>query len=258
MASLFRSCQIAVVGSGTTALEALALGTPMVAVVVADNQRPVADELARLDLAATADGRDTDAVVAAVVDLLKDEDRMRSMAWRGPAIVDARGALRVAAVMRESTLSVRPASLDDADMLLEWRNDASTRAASFDSACIERDEHMRWLRGVLANPDTIIAVGELERRPFGVIRLDRHGDGASVSVTVAPWARQLGVAAPLIRRALDQAAGLGVARVYAHIRAENAISQRAFHGAGFILSEDVEPGSDSAIVMVAAATSTEI
>jgi RimJ/RimL family protein N-acetyltransferase len=251
MAQVLRSCAIAVVGSGTTVLEALALGTPLVAVVLAVNQAPVADALARLAVATVVDGRDPGGVAEAVTDLLADPERGRAMARRGRGFVDGRGALRAAAAMREPMLVVRPASLRDVDVLLEWRNDPVTRAASFQSEPVGRAEHSEWLERALASDDTVVSVGELAGRPMGTVRLDLRASGATISLTIAPWARDRGLARPLIRKALRQAATLGISRVYAHIRPQNHASQQAFASAGFEWTDDVEPAVPGALVMVA-------
>jgi UDP-2,4-diacetamido-2,4,6-trideoxy-beta-L-altropyranose hydrolase len=110
MNGLLRSCEVAAIGSGTTTAEGLATGTPMVAVVIADNQVAVAAELSRRGLAATVPGSNPAEVASLVVDLLADPQRRRAMVGRGRSLVDGRGAIRVADAMR--TLAPRPAEVE--------------------------------------------------------------------------------------------------------------------------------------------------
>lgn len=248
MAPLLRSCEVAVVGSGTTTLEVMAVGTPMVAVPIAENQAPVAAALERLGLAAVANASDPEGAAAAAAALMVDPARRTEMGQRGPTLVDGRGALRVAAEMRAAGLALRPASMADAALLLTWRNDPATRAASFTTGEVSWPDHLQWLADVLSDRRRILEVGEIEGVPVGVVRLDREGaSAATISVTVAPEARGLGLAAALLRRAVAAAAARGIGRVDARIRPGNDASRRAFVAAGFTVVSDGT--ADGALLM---------
>lgn len=233
MSALLQSAGIAIVGSGSTTLECAALGVPMVAVRIADNQIPVAAALEALGLAAIANGDDPAGVTEAAAALADDPARQAAMAAAGPRLVDGRGALRAAGAMREALMKLRPATRGDARVLHRWRNDGETRAASLSSAAVPWGEHVAWLDRSLGSPDTRLLVGELEGAPIGVVRIDRNGESATISVTVAPEARSRGLATPLIRAGVQAAAALGVERVIALIRRENTASISAFQAAGF-------------------------
>ena len=237
MAQLLGSCRLAVVGAGTTVLEALALGTPTVAVRIAENQRLVAEALERLDVAAVADVFEPERVAAECAALLRDEPRREAMAIRARQAVDARGARRVVGEMRGALLVLRPASMDDAASLLEWRNDQRTRLASIERATISHDEHHRWMVASLNSSSRRLLVAELEAQPLAVIRLDLEGSTAALSITIAPDWQGADLAVPLLRRALGQADRLAISRVEAKIRPENEASMRAFFAAGFQLDD---------------------
>lgn len=252
MPSLMRSATLAVVGAGTAALELVAVGTPMVAVRIAENQAPVADALERLGLAVVVAGDAPDAAADAVAALAADEARRASMARLGHGMIDAHGASRVAAAMREEVLRLRAAAMADADLLLAWRNDPVTRAASFNRELTSSTDHLAWLHRALNDEGRSLLIGDVEGRPVGVVRLDRRGERAVISVTVAPSARGIGLATPLIRGGLRHAAALGISRLDAHIRPQNEASRRAFAAAGFVTDGGV-PAAESgdAVIMVA-------
>ena len=233
MAPLLGSCRLAVVAAGTTTLELLALATPMVAVRIAENQRLVAAALDRLDLAAVTDGADPESVAARTEWLLEDARSRDSMAQRARGVVDGRGALRVMGEMRGALLVLRAATMGDSQLLLDWRNDPDTRLASFQTEEVSPTDHREWMAASLASGSRHLLIGELESRPIGVIRLDVAGGEAVISITIAPEARGSGLAAPMLRKALQQAAQLGLSRVEARIRSENDASIRAFSAAGF-------------------------
>jgi N-acetylneuraminate synthase len=129
---------------------------------------------------------------------------------------------------------LRPATHDDADRLLAWRNDPTTRAASFSDAEVARPAHLAWLAATLASTARRLFVAELDGVPVGQARLDdRGGDGWEVSIAVAPEARGRGLAAQALRALEPHARALGAVRLIAQIRAENAPSIRMFKAAGY-------------------------
>ena len=130
---------------------------------------------------------------------------------------------------------LRPATRGDAELLLAWRNDPDTRAASFQQEPIGLEEHRAWLDRRLADPGCALLVVELEGTPAGSVRLEREdGDVAEVHVAVAPGARGRGVARLALREASERAGELlGVGRVRARVKSGNDASLRAFDAAGF-------------------------
>ena len=50
-----------------------------------------------------------------------------------------------------SIINLRLLTIQDADLLLEWRNDPETRKASQNTDKIQRNEHLSWLKNSLNN-----------------------------------------------------------------------------------------------------------
>lgn len=149
------------------------------------------------------------------------------------------------------TVTVRPATIDDADLLLEWSNDPDTRAASFRSDPISHATHLRWLDGRLADPNARIFVGLAEDgRPIGVVRFERLalGGPAEVGISVAPRARGLGRSVPLLRAGLEAARReLAPTGFVAHIRPDNTRSIALFSRAGFVRVGEVDVAGHQAL-----------
>jgi RimJ/RimL family protein N-acetyltransferase len=147
-------------------------------------------------------------------------------------------------------LRLRRASADDEARLLEWRNDAQTRAMAIARAPVPLADHRRWLDVRLRDADTLLMIAEEDGAPVGTVRLDRHGPGeAELSITIAPAARGRGLARPAIELGLEHARReWGVEHVTAQIRSENAASLRAFAAAGF---EPVREEGGLVVVVVA-------
>lgn len=233
--ALLAAAKFVVIGAGTTTLECAAIGVPMVAVRIAENQGPVADALAREGLALVAEGDDPGAIADCAGRLATDAKRRAEMSRRGTRLVDGRGALRIASAMSNmQPLSLREVTVSDARLLYDWHNDPQTRAVSFGSARVPWNGHVTWLDRALRSPEVSMRIAELGDIAIGVVRLERADLRVTISVTVAPTSRGQNLAVPLIWAGVDLARGLGVQAVDAFIRPENLASRRAFASAGFV------------------------
>ena len=193
---------------GGASWERCCIGAPTVALVCADNQREVVEGLSALGVLATPDGNDplsAASIGAAVTALAADGERRRDMSERARRLVDGLGARRVALRLAAHRLVLRPATLDDAALMLAWRNDPATRSMSHDAEMIAGADHREWLRRTLADPSRMLMMASVGARPVGVIRFDREPDDhARVSLYLDPSLHGLGLGghAPRTRRAL--------------------------------------------------------
>ncbi|MEU0795628.1 GNAT family N-acetyltransferase [Amycolatopsis sp. NPDC005961] len=132
-------------------------------------------------------------------------------------------------------MHAREATETDAELLLGWRNDPRTRQSSRSTAVVALDEHLAWLRGVLADPDRLLLVVEHEDAPVGTVRFDRRdGDGWEVSITLAPESRGRGLSGAVLAEG-ERAARerLGVRVVLAAVHLDNTASAKLFERAGY-------------------------
>ena len=126
---------------------------------------------------------------------------------------------------------LRPATMADAGLLLRWRNDPATRAASVNPAEVGRQEHLAWLEASLRSPTRTLLVAELDGAPVGTVRIDR-GAETELSWTVAPGHRGKGLGKAMVQAAVPEG------DVVARIARDNAASQAIALAAGFTLEED--------------------
>ena len=239
MARLMRSADMAVGAGGTTSWERCALGVPTVIVRVARNQDTSTRRLARAGAAIDAgplDGMDVTGLANLIRRLADDAATRQAMSDRGRDLVDGRGVERLANHI--DGVRIRRATMADADLLLRWRNDPATRAASLEQAEIPLPAHRSWLRGALGDPARVLLIGENGAGPVGQVRFDRHETGAEVSITVAPELR--GTIGGLL---LERAVRLFRSRsprgeLTARVRVDNEASRRLFERSGFRLVGD--------------------
>ena len=94
---------------------------------------------------------------------------------------------------RDKSTRLRPATADDWEMLLDWRNDPVTRESSIDTGVVSEDGHRAWLAASIASDDRHLFVVEVDGEPVGTTRLDRRTGGWEISITVAPDQRGKGL-----------------------------------------------------------------
>jgi RimJ/RimL family protein N-acetyltransferase len=97
-----------------------------------------------------------------------------------------------------TSITLRPAVMEDAKTLLEWRNDASTRSSSHNSGLVKMDEHVAWLSATLNNPNRKLFVAEEKGQSIGTVRADLSEGVNELSWTVAPSFRGRGLAKTMV------------------------------------------------------------
>lgn len=145
-------------------------------------------------------------------------------------------------------IRVRPAEPEDGGVLLEWRNDPDTVAASGTPMPVAAAAHARWLSAVLADPFRVLYIAELDsddRPRVGMCRFDLTADGSSaeVSINLAPSHRGQGLSRTLLEAGIAQLRSdhPGVGSLDAKIRHRNTASRRLFESLGFeFVSRDPE------------------
>lgn len=228
-------------GGGAT-WERCCVGVPSIGVVLADNQAVVVPALdrmgalcaARLDEAAAPD--DLPALSNALACLLNDTAARQSLGEHAAALVDGRGAQRVALRLLGDRLRLRPATMADATRLHDWRNHPATRAVSGNAEAIDFSAHQAWLQRVIAADNRCLWVAEVGALQVGSIRFDQADNRDwEVSLYLDPDLHSLGLGPHLLLageqalRGQIQASGQLVAQVLPG----NTASQRLFEACGY-------------------------
>jgi UDP-2,4-diacetamido-2,4,6-trideoxy-beta-L-altropyranose hydrolase len=238
MPELIAEADIAISGAGTTSLEICFLGLPALLIVLADNQRPVAEELNRrgaaINLGEGAEVRPS-ALSSCLTRLVSSQSARKAMSERGRELVDGHGAERVVRRLRTSALQIRRASTADGTRLWELANDPTVRASAFSTASIPWEDHVAWFESKMQTATCHILIGEVEGAIAGQVRVDERPDGeGEFDVSVAREFRGAGVGSRLIDLAVEEIfASTAMSRINAYILPQNAGSQRAFENAGF-------------------------
>lgn len=133
-------------------------------------------------------------------------------------------------------LRLRPATLQDAGLLLAWRNDPDTRRASHQNDVIPMATHMAWLARALEDPCRRLCMAEAHGVPVGTVRADFSHGAHVLSWTVAPEARGRGLASRMVAMF---AHGLREP-LRAEIRVGNLASVRVAEHAGLVFEREAD------------------
>ncbi len=135
-------------------------------------------------------------------------------------------------------MNLRRAVMDDASILLAWRNDPETRVQSRNTEPIDFDHHVHWLAGVLADPSRVLCVAEDNGVPVGSNRVDFGPRDAEVSWVIAPDFRGRGLGAAMLAAVVKV---FDAVPLRAEIRVDNAPSRRIAERCGFVRVESSDP-----------------
>ena len=128
----------------------------------------------------------------------------------------------------DGSLSLRPATLQDAALLLQWRNDPETRAASHTTDEISPDTHLAWLAKSLSDPTRHLFIAEENGVPVGTLRTDESDGVLELSWTVAANGRGRGIGKRMVALLASQIPG----PIRAEVKIGNEASRRIAEHAG--------------------------
>ena len=115
--------------------------------------------------------------------------------------------------------------MDDADILLAWKNEEDTRKNSIVTQdIITRENHLSWLKECLSDSNRELNIILLDEAPVGDVRLDK-GNEIEISIRLDRKYRGKGLATAVI--------GMFPAPLIAKIVTRNLASMRVFISNGF-------------------------
>ncbi|WUR13030.1 UDP-2,4-diacetamido-2,4,6-trideoxy-beta-L-altropyranose hydrolase [[Empedobacter] haloabium] len=242
VAALMAQADLAIGAGGGAMWERCSVGLPTIALALAENQRPGCTALA--DIGGTLylgeSGPDNGARLAAALQVARTSPGLlRHMSATGLALVDGQGADRVArrlvAQGLADSLTLRRATMADCDDIHAWRNAEAIRRVSGDTRPVALEAHREWFAKVLTDTERVLLLGEIDGRAAGVLRYDRSGAQATVSVYLTPAYLGKGIGPALLAQGSAWVARHwpGVDTIEAVIRPDNLASSAAFASAGY-------------------------
>jgi RimJ/RimL family protein N-acetyltransferase len=185
---LMAQADLAIGAGGTSVWERFSLGLPSVCIATADNQTQQLNDLqlAGLVLGPTRQEGLCAFLTTFLQNLGAESKLLQTQSQRGMALVDGKGAVRVAIALHAQALRMRMAEAEDAHNVFNWRNHPLVRKNSVNAQEISWSEHSQWYEQQLKNSNRLILIGEIDTKPVGVVRFDISKNEAAVSIYLVP------------------------------------------------------------------------
>ncbi|MFC1801734.1 GNAT family N-acetyltransferase [Nanoarchaeota archaeon] len=128
----------------------------------------------------------------------------------------------------------RLAKEEDCDDLFKWRNDPITVKFS-PTGKVKYENHVNWFKNKIKDPDThIFIITNQSAEQIGMVRFDKNGEKAEISINLNPEFRGLGYGKLSLRKALEfYFNNFHTNIMIAKIDPNNIISQKLFFNMGF-------------------------
>lgn len=237
MAELMVNAGLAIGAGGSATWERCCLGLPALAFCTADNQqRQLADAAQEGFLYAPSIVTDRAAAIKRhTIALLENAPLLKLISTTAMQAVDGRGVLRVIAIIGCGDIEIRIARPDDSEKLFQWRNHPGIREVSRNAEMIGWQDHQRWFAAVLGDPEKMLLIGQRLESPVGVVRFDKQGEEAEVSIYLVPGGGVAGQGRNLLLSAEQwlKENRPDIKYIRAGVLDGNEPSQRLFFGSGY-------------------------
>ncbi|WP_462163518.1 UDP-2,4-diacetamido-2,4,6-trideoxy-beta-L-altropyranose hydrolase [Pseudoalteromonas xiamenensis] len=237
VAKLMLDADLAIGANGTLSWERCCLGLPAITADIAANQIFVGKALAQSGAIihlGLVDNGFAARLKQTVEQLLQANSAcLPKMVNQAFALVDGEGARKVVQHILQSRVTLRPATLEDTELLFAWQSNPEIRKYSRNPKPVEFNEHVRWLRNTLANSQRALFIIEdsWTKSGVGMLRLDHISElELEISILVAPEQQGAGYADAAIH-AID--ASFKRKTIHAYLDPSNLKSSKLFARAGF-------------------------
>lgn len=238
MPELLEWADVAVAGAGSTCWEMCLLGLPAILIDLAPNQTPVARELNKRKAAIHFGSKDSvvpERLAACLQSLLASGELRTVMSKRAQELIDGHGAQRIVAAMHGDELRLSDVEDKDCKLLWEWANDPLARSVSFSTEPIAWEQHVKWFRSQLENPDSLLYLAlDAQDVPVGLVRFQIEGARAMVSINLANQFRGKGYGKIILTMGCTKLFETTAAVMAdAYVKPDNQTSLKLFTSVGF-------------------------
>jgi RimJ/RimL family protein N-acetyltransferase len=179
-----------------------------------------------------------------------DPARLEALSKAAAGVCDGDGAGRIVSKIlvtvcgNAAPFSARPACMNDAEVIWQWRNESATSRFYRNTKPTPRHEHMKWFRSALQNRKKLLVVVEYEENEVGHVRFDLNDNDmncAEISIYVNPNFRGTGYGKDILEAAMNYAKKTGIQSFTAQTHKDNKVSTRLFESLGFRIEAAPSP-----------------
>ncbi|NJM65403.1 MAG: UDP-2,4-diacetamido-2,4,6-trideoxy-beta-L-altropyranose hydrolase [Acaryochloris sp. RU_4_1] len=249
MPELMAWADIAIAGGGSTCWELTFMGLPALVIILAENQRAIAETLDQAGIAQAigwSASQTAETIAREILKVLLSKQIQTRMTQLGQALVDGQGSDRVLMILKGKTLRLRQVHPEDCELLWKWANDSEVRAYSFSTESIPWDTHKLWFSKQLKDSSHHLFIGiNKEDEPIGQVRFDTwDNEHAEISISLDCNHRGQGYGTVLINLGIEELLRqIHIQAIHARIKPHNLASCKVFEKAQFKrLTEEVIKG----------------
>jgi len=240
LSGLILDADIAIGAGGITAYERCCLGLPTLIITTAENQEPTATALDHCGAAkylGSFEKITKERLIASLDQLIADAETVKKMQKIALNVCDGYGVSRVLSELSADAINkvqLRPATMNDAELILEWQQDPSTRQYARNISVPTREEHFKWMFEKLSDPGCLFNIVLYDDKPAGVLRYDYMQDKNhyfEISILISPTHRRLGIAKAALKIGRQIFYDLSF---YAEVHPDNKPSRDLFLQAGYM------------------------
>ena len=234
LASLINESDLSLGAGGTTNWERMCLGVPSIVIDIAENQREICIELARIGLIehiGSAYSVSPTQIQNAVEKLCSNQALRNEFARKGQVTVDGFGASRVVEALmpsEQSSLALRDSRPGDISLYFNWVNESRVRQNSINSDPIAWHEHETWFKSQIDNPTCRMFVFCANELPIGQVRFEMSGEEWMIDYSLDELVRGRGWGKILVAQALAELRKSSTGKVVASVKTSNLASRQIF------------------------------
>lgn len=239
MPELMAWADMAIAAGGSTNWELAFMGLPTIILVLADNQRAIAEKLGETKATVNLGWHENISatqIASMVAQLVINTDTRTEIVKSSQKLIDGEGCKQVLRYLEAKLLKLRSVSPEDCRLLWEWSNELEVRAASFFTGLIPWQEHVQWFKSKLNASDCIFYIAvDRNDAPVGQVRYDiKNNEEAVISISIDKRFRYQGYGNYLINLGCEQIfSDSNLFRINAYIKPNNKSSINTFTQADF-------------------------
>ena len=245
MPELMAWADIAISAGGSTCWELAFMGVPIIALILTDNQKAVAEGIAKEGFGVNLgwhNNFDMEVASGEIKTLIQASDRRLDMVQKGQVRIKAPGRDHVCKEIFARSISIKPVKESDCNLIWQWANDQDVRNSAFCSDMILLEDHKKWFHLKMNDPQSYQFVGyDGSNQPIGQIRFDEICEREyDVDVSIDKRFRKKGYGSELVKQAIRELWNVAdVDVIHSHVKLGNSASKTIFLSAGFISEKDI-------------------
>ncbi len=238
MPELMAWADVAISAGGSTCWELAFMGLPSILLVLAENQRAIAQKLATLNQAINLGWHqevESNNIADTLFALLQSTAQRINMSEVSQQIVNGEGVFRILKSLDANSLKLRPVREEDCELIWHWTNDPVIRSVSFSSEYIPWTDHVQWFTSKLGDRNCVFYIAlNQDDVPIGQVRYEINNKEATISLAVAEAFRGRGYGSQIILLSCQKLGqDAAIKKINAYVKPNNLASLNIFLKSGF-------------------------